>query len=821
MIARSRPQQGKATATLVVVLGIAVLVAAIEIYAIRTLGRRGSAVPPPPPATAAPTPGTSAPTPGASDSTVVAATAAAPTGATAAAEGPIGFVDAPASESIRGPRVVASGWAIATAGLRAVEGRIDGRAFAATTGLPRPDVATVHAALPGAGASGFRLEVDLATLPAPAGVDRRRLELVAIDREGRETLLGTRSVIEPAAFERWRAHARPDAEPFHLLPALSGLPLGAADGLDTRYADYVSPTTRVGTRIPVLYLRTTRGAAHDFAFDPDWDVARRCPQGPKERRLSDDSLNGAFRYAVDKRLPLLFTLNGGIWADAACDAPQWDVNDRLERDRANCQWSEKDEVVGDDYLKNLAGAFESPELARALTLNVYAREVRRYKKRNLQQAARHIVRFAREHPALFVGVNLDPDLYLNPFFAGKAWFDYNPGTLRQFRHWLAGTGPYAGRPEPGVPDLSAYRRAKPLTLEEAGRLAGRRFARWADVDPPRVLDHEAKPPYWELPWVREWETFRRHLVDLHYDELSQWLVEAGIPRGRIWSSQGFMAPLPWAMPFALAVDSPVKNYDSGGMSVAGAKPSHGHLGAILYGASAQNAIRMEGPRSLFGTFAAIDPDWAVVEYNSADLSHPKDLPTYAAAYRGLRDMWNHGARFVSPMAWTGSDGRDAGRPGYDPFTAWRNTPLEEAARDFLLARAYLAPGSKLWTFGAPGHADADGWTAERGTLVAGPGRARVAPDASGSIVLVSPPELALDRARAWRLVVLADGALPGPMRVSARASSDAAWSELAQTGGFDARLPPGGGPPVDALRIEFASAAPATLVRVAIVPDRH
>jgi hypothetical protein len=792
---RLEKQVGKATAPLIAVLAVVVAVAAIEFYAIQKFGR--------------PSAGPSAP-----------ATIAASTAPTAA--NPIGFVDAPASESIRGPAVVVSGWALAASGIRAVEGRIDGRAFAATLGLPRPDVAALHAGMPDSATAGFRLELDLAAVPAQAGVDRRPLALVAIARDGSEAPIGSRSVIEPAAFERWRAYAAVDATPFHLLPALSGLALGAAAGLDTHYADYASPTTRIGTRIPVLYLRTTRGAAHDYAFDPDWNVEHRCPKGPAERRLSDDSLNGAFRHAVDKRLPMLFTLNGGIWGDAACDAPRWDVNDVLEQDAANCQWSEMDEVVGDDHLKNLAGAFESPELARALTLNVYARDVRRYKQRNLQQAARHIVRFAREHPELFVGVNLDPDLYLNPFFAGKAWFDYNPGTLRQFRHWLAGTGPYAGRPEPGVPDLSAYRRAKPLTLADASGLAGRRFANWDAVDPPRVLDHEAKPPYWELPWVREWETFRRHLVDLHYDELSRWLVEAGIPRERIWSSQGFMAPLPWAMPFALTVASPVKNYDSGGMSIEGAKPAQGHLGAILYGASAQNAIRMEGAHSLFGAFAAIDPHWAVVEFNSADLSHPKNLPTYADAYRGLRDMWNYGARFVSPMAWSGSDGRNAGKPGYDPFTAWRNTPLEEAAKDFLLARAHLSPGSKLWTFGAPGHADADGWTSERGTLAAWPGRAVITPDASGAIVLVSPAELMLDHARAWRLVVLTDGAAPRTLRVEGRAAKDAPWVALASAAGREARLSPGRAGAIDALRIELEFGAPvaAALVRVAILPDR-
>jgi hypothetical protein len=331
--------------------------------------------------------------------------------------------------------------------------------------------------------------------------------------------------------------------------------------------------------------------------------------------------------------------------------------------------------VGDDHLKNLAGAFESPELARALTLNVYVRDVRRYKKRNLQQAARVLAAFAKERPDLFVGVNLDPDLTLNPFFSHQKWFDFNPGTLRQFREWLAGSGPYAGRAAGGAPDLSAYRRARPLTLREASRLAGREFARWEDVQPPRDNLLEVKPGWWNDPWLREWEIFRRHLVDLHYDELSRWLVEAGIPADRIWSSQGFMAPLPNGTPFALTVASPVKNFDSGGVSVEGAKPASGHLGAVLYGNAALNDIPMEGPRTLFGAFASFDPRWAVVEYNSADLRRPKELPTYADAYRGLREMWNHGARYVSPMAWPGPSGRNAGQPGYDPYMAWRDTPL--------------------------------------------------------------------------------------------------------------------------------------------------
>ena len=52
------------------------------------------------------------------------------------------------------------------------------------------------------------------------------------------------------------------------------------------------------------------------------------------------------------------------------------------------------------------------------------------------------------------------------------------------------------------------------------------------------------------------------------------------------------------MPFALHIESPSKNYDTGGMSVEGAIPRDGHLGAIVYGESAANHIRVEGDANL-------------------------------------------------------------------------------------------------------------------------------------------------------------------------------------------------------------------------------
>jgi hypothetical protein len=705
----------------------------------------------------------------------------------------VGWIDMPMAEGIVGPTVCIHGWALARAGIRSIDICLDDARFSARYGLPRADVAVAHSGYPDSPNAGFAFDADLSSYPARPHVDRRTLRIVAVDRG--------------------------DAKPFHLLPALSGVAAGGAFGLDAHYAAYASDTTRIGMRVPILYLRTTLGAAGDYSFDPHFDTTRR--RGA--RAVADDALAPLLVYAASHALPLLVTLNGGIWSDASGTCVEWDLTDRLEQDVANCQWNERDEVMPDDFLTHLPGSQHAPELSRALTLNVYAHDVRRLKRRNLQQAAAHLVAFMRAHDELFVGINLDPDVYINPFFAETQWYDYNPGTIAQFRDWLAGRGPYAGEMRGEVPDLGTYRRKHVLTLDDVRRIARRPFARWDDVEAPRAFANDPAQPVWRDPGVREWEPFRRHLVALHYDELARWLVDAGVPRDRIWTSQGFMTPAGDAMPLALALDSPVKNYDSGGVSIEGSRPRDGHLGAIVYGDAATNTMPMENDRTFYATLADIDPDFAVTEFNTADLRHPDRLPTYEDAYRALRDMWNAGTRFASPMAWNGANGIHANEPGYVSFTAWRDTPLEEAARDFLLARSGLPRGSKLWTFGTLAHADDDGWSAASGAIKAQSGALDLIADASGSVVLVSPPDIGCGDVA--RVVLGLDHAIDGTVRIDATASIDARWTPIARASLASLTRTPAGlvveceALPACRLRITLAIAqhAHATLTRIAIL----
>jgi hypothetical protein len=220
----------------------------------------------------------------------------------------------------------------------------------------------------------------------------------------------------------------------------------------------------------------------------------------------------------------------------------------------------------------------------------------------------------------------------------------------------------------------------------------------------------------------------------------------------------------------------------------------------------------------------------VVEYNTADLRDPKVQPTYAAGYRGLRDLWNAGARFVSPMAWNGSNGSYANDPGYVTYTAWRNTPLEGATKDFLLARAGLPLGARLWTFGTTRHPDGDGWVADKGAVALGRGYLRVTPDASAALSLTSPGDLGIARRQARALVLgLPDDVRVHSIEVQAESGGKPDWRTLVKTDGKILRreeagrvlaLPASGGAPLDRLRIvlQVESAQAFDLARIAVLP---
>ncbi len=738
--------------------------------------------------------------------TAAAATAATPAAPTAESAGPganvavtsptIGFVDQPLAEAVVGDRIAITGWALDPAGISGVAVKVDGVAHAATFGIARPDVEKEKPGFPDSARAGFAFA---GTFP-DLSPQRHEVAVVATNRAGVATVLARRSLLPPAAMHMWSgildAHPALAKQHFNFVMMTSGATSGGAEEADTAYAPYLSRTQRVGIAVPLLYMRTTTGAAGDWAFDPDFDLSRKCGK----RAVAEDNLAGIIRFAIERHVPVQFILNGGIWGDASCNDPAWDLNDHLEEDDYNVQWSQDDQTFPDDYLKGLAGSTDSPELARTLTYNVHAKMVRDYKKRNLQAAARIIGEFARKHPELFIGVVLDADTYMNPFFFSREFFDFNPGMIRQFREWLQGSGPYAGKPSPGVPDLSSYRREHPLSLEEVRKLARTNWTSWDEVQPPRKFPGAPYRPLrpgqlliWDDPWYGEWQVFRQHIVGLHYDELSKWVHEAGIPKDRIFSAQGIISPDPGNDPIAIRITSKGKNFDTSGVSFEGSIPRYGHLGAVIYGDTAENKTPMEGPHNLFSQLARMDPQWGVVEFNNTNLKLPKINPNYEQGYRSFRDLFNYDARMVSPMAWNGSNGLYADRPDYVAYTSWRNTPAEDAMKDFVVSHADLPRGARLWTFGTARHAADDGWSLEQGALAAGKGFVDLR---FGDTVatLVSPPDQVLRAASLQTLYLgLRDPDALVSVQVFARTEPTAPWQEIvAETAAGElARTAPG------------------------------
>jgi hypothetical protein len=66
----------------------------------------------------------------------------------------------------------------------------------------------------------------------------------------------------------------------------------------------------------------------------------------------------------------------------------------------------------------------------------------------------------------------------------------------------------------------------------------------------------------------------------------------------------------------------IRGYDSGGVSIEGAIPANGHLGAIVYGHTARNDLEMENGHSLFATIGRA--------YSSLEGSHSRPLTKVAA-----------------------------------------------------------------------------------------------------------------------------------------------------------------------------------------------
>ena len=156
-------------------------------------------------------------------------------------------------------------------------------------------MADVKPGYPVAGNSGFEFD---GALP-PADAARREVAVVAINRAGTQTTpwpkvadrAGGTHAMAKLYDERGGRMRRPVLRPAGHVRASS---IGGAAELDTIYAPYASPTSSSACACPSSTCARPRGPPSDWAFDPDWNVDRRCG----ERRIADDSLSAVIAHAV-------------------------------------------------------------------------------------------------------------------------------------------------------------------------------------------------------------------------------------------------------------------------------------------------------------------------------------------------------------------------------------------------------------------------------------------------------------------------------------------------------------------------------------------
>ena len=494
----------------------------------------------------------------------------------------------------------------------------------------------------------------------------------------------------------------------------------------------------VGLRGRVEYLRTTRGRSHDYLFDPDFPDAGRLRSG---REMTGGSLRSLLDLVLRLKAPVLITLDGGVWADSAFSEPEIDVVDMLEEDERTVQWNQFGRAEADNALGDLAGSMDSPQLSRMMSLNRFNARFLGYKKRNLQAAVREIVRFSREHPEIEVQVNLDPDLYINPWFYLTQWYDYNPDTLRQFREWLFHLGPYADGGS-----LAPARQEPKLSLQAASRLARKQFASIDEVEPPRgAIDYAD-------PWQQMWSHFRRHLVAQHYEDMATWAAQAGMPPSGIFTAQTFILA-----DVARGVRGRATNWtDQAGVSIEGAKPTEGHLGTILYGPASRNMGKPRSGRSLVDNIRSVDPEWGTVEFHPAVIVQPEKLPTQEESYQTLLAIVNGGARFMAPMWGSRADDQKLHPEKFRAYDSMEGTAFEYQMAWWMLQLQRLPAGRLLFPFGNALVDSQDGWSGGKGTRVAA-SRGRLQLDGN-SISLASPVWDGLRTTH--RLTVEASGSWP-------------------------------------------------------------
>lgn len=344
-----------------------------------------------------------------------------------------------------------------------------------------------------------------------------------------------------------------------------------------------------------------------------------------EFNFKDTRIKSAVDAGVATKLPFLFFLSGTnpfYWAPAN---PDYGLHTLLIKDDNNLAWDQNNEP----YLYPNA----TNPLYKSVTYSQLNTEFYNYRKRNLQQAARKIIDLTATEPAksLFVGVSIDSEIHLDNWVMPGKIYDYNPKAVGEFRLWLCGDcGEIQGLPDNQKLYMQGGKYAgkgKNMTLAQINSQFNKNFASWGHVDPARpaggLIPHQ--DPWWQI-----WHEFRVLMVKHVVQDTTDWLIEAGIPKEKIYTHQ-----VPGAHAVGIDVEvkfaSPLETAE-----VVGA-----NSGFSLY---TKDTADESKARPLYERIRSKSPNWGVMEFNPWS----KD---YATNKKALDLLYEYGAKVVAPFQW--------------------------------------------------------------------------------------------------------------------------------------------------------------------------
>lgn len=245
-----------------------------------------------------------------------------------------------------------------------------------------------------------------------------------------------------------------------------------------------------------------------------WSLSRDIYGADKDYNFDPTNLEYMLGLAVSAQLPILVHMNNGRWADCCTPNSSGGWGDvLLDFIAAQPQTT----VLNNAGVSQFGHNFGSNYFTLSRLNDVYVK----YKKRNIQDAAKVLAEWSNANPGLFAGVSLDSETLM-----ANSESDFNPLAIQEWKMWLMNTGIYG----PGGVYHGSGRVPAFNSIGDFNTAMGTNFASWDAMSPPTGVTPGNT-------FYEEWERWRVLLIVHSTSDETLWLEQAGLERTVVYGHQ--------------------------------------------------------------------------------------------------------------------------------------------------------------------------------------------------------------------------------------------------------------------------------------------